>query len=380
MGKIIAIANQKGGVGKTTTAVNLSSCLSVLQKKVLLIDTDPQANATHALGFLTNHIQYGTFEFLDGSLKSKNYISKIPETNPFDFIPTKINLALFETQPKNNIEFYKLKNALADIKNDYDFIIIDCSPNLGLLLLNALCAADSVLIPVQCEYFAFEGLKKILKTFKTVRSNYNAKLDIEGILLTMFNPNQNMDQDVKKQVESYFHELMLDTIIYRNIKLTEAPSHGKSIYEYNINSKGAINYLNLANEIILINNSALSNTNKRLGKSLSDILKEDYLNDIDFIVNINTTNESTSFEKNFNTLIGLSKGIIKERLGLTYNDIHSNVWMFRINERFSFLKKNYLYIYFKNSKAVRVELKRLKQNEEKNKLLLEKYTSNKPLS
>lgn len=374
MSKIIAVANQKGGVGKTTTAVNLSSSLAVLDNSVLLIDADPQANTSHGLGFISKQVTNGTYELLQQTVNVSNCIKSVKETHPFDIIPTKINLALFETLPNTTINLFKLKNILDPIRHHYNFIIIDCSPNLGLLMLNVLCASDSIIVPVQCEYFAFEGLKKIFGTYKTIYNNYNSKLDIEGILLTMYNPNQKMDAHVKSQVEHYFEDLLFETIIYRNIKLSEAPSHGKSIYEYNNSSKGAINYLNLANEILLKNNRTLSDTNKKLGKSLSDILQEDSIDDIEFIVNLKQSKVQETKAPSFNNLVGLTKGHIKQRLGLTFNDMHSNVWMYRINDGFNLFKKNYLYIYFQNSKVVFSELKRFKQNEEKNRILLEKYT------
>ena len=373
MGKIIAIANQKGGVGKTTTAINLASGLGLLQKKVLLIDSDPQGNASQALGLSATDIKKSTLDLLENTYKSSECISNFQETHYIDVIPTKINLASFETKPNSSFFIGKLKWALKDLKHNYDFIIIDCCPNLGLILLNILHASDSILIPVQCEYFAYDGLKKILRTFKSIKSNHNPNLDIEGILLTMYNDRQKMDKDVKNQVQSYFKDLVFNTIIHRNVRLTEAPSHKKSIYDYDNDSTGAINYLNLANEIILKNVNNVSEDKNTLGKSLASILKEDYVNDIEFIVNLSSSDNNKKDSGDVN-LKGFTKNNVKEKLGLVYNDIHSNVWMYRINDRFNILKKNYLYIYFKDSKVIHTELKWLKMNKEKMDLALEKYT------
>ena len=378
MGKIIAVTNQKGGVGKTTTAINLSSCLSVLEKKTLLIDADPQANTTHGLGIDTSRINKSLFDLLQNPTNISECIITTENNENLDIIPTKISLARFETQPNTKFNLFRLQKALDQVKGNYDYIIVDCSPSLGLLLLNVLCAADSILIPLQCEHFAFEGLQKIFKTFKTVRNNYNSKLDIEGILITMYNPNQKNDANIRSQVINYFNDIVLNTIIYRDVKLSEAPSHGKSIYDYNSNSKGAINYLNLGNEIILRNHNQVDNKKGKLGKSLSDILKEDNIEDIDFIVNFKSSpNNDEKTNSKDDGFIGLTKEEVKKKLGLTYNDMYSDVWMFRISQKFSFLKKNYLYIYFENSKVFYTELKLLKQNSEKNEILLNKYKNQK---
>ena len=376
MGKIIAIANQKGGVGKTTTAINLASSLAALHKNVLLIDADPQANATSGLGFESNDFACGTYKFMEGLCRAADCILKISEDNEFYFIPTKIDLALLETKRKITANVNKLKNTIALIKEDYDFIIIDCPPSLGLILLNVFNASDSILIPVQCEFYAFQGLNKLLRTFKTVKKTFNANLDIEGILLTMYNPNLSVSNEIKSQVEAHFDFLVLNTLIHRNVKLSEAPSHGKSILSYSRNSVGASNYLNLANEISIKNDHNVSDDSKKLGKSLSQILKEDTIDDIDFIVNINDHSNKTTEKYNFNDLIGYSKENVKQKLGLLFNDPNSDIWMYRLNDGFNVLKKNYLYLYFKNSKVFHIELKRFKQNEEKTLANLEKLTQN----
>ncbi len=250
MGKIIAIANQKGGVGKTTTSVNLAASLGVLEKKVLLIDADPQANATSGLGLNVEEIEYGTYQVLEHTVLAKDTIKKTTSPN-VDIIPAHIDLVAIEIElvDKQNRE-YMLKTALNEIKNDYDFILIDCAPSLGLITLNSLVAADSVIIPIQCEYFALEGLGKLLNTIKSVQKLHNQNLDIEGLLLTMFDSRLRLSNQVVDEVRKHFSSMVFDTIIRRNTRLGEAPSYGESIIAYDATSKGAINYLNLAQELL----------------------------------------------------------------------------------------------------------------------------------
>lgn len=250
MGKIIAIANQKGGVGKTTTSVNLAASLGVLEKKVLLIDADPQANATSGLGIDVESVETGTYQILEHSNTPQEAI--IHSTSPnVDVIPAHIDLVAIEIElvDKENRE-YMLKQALESIKNDYDYILIDCAPSLGLLTLNALTAADSVIIPIQCEYFALEGLGKLLNTIKSVQKIHNAQLDIEGLLLTMYDSRLRLSNQVVEEVQKHFSEMVFKTIIQRNVKLSEAPSFGESIIGFDATSKGAANYISLAEEII----------------------------------------------------------------------------------------------------------------------------------
>jgi chromosome partitioning protein len=253
MGKIIAIANQKGGVGKTTTSVNLAASLGVLEKKVLLIDADPQANATSGLGIDVDSVEVGTYQLLEHSATAKEAIIKTDSPN-LDIIPAHIDLVAIEIElvDKEKRE-YMLKEAIQDLKNDYDFILIDCAPSLGLLTLNALTAADSVLIPIQCEYFALEGLGKLLNTVKSVQKIHNTNLDIEGLLLTMYDSRLRLSNQVVDEVKKHFNEMVFKTIIQRNVRLSEAPSYGESIITYDAGSKGANNYLSLAEEIITKN-------------------------------------------------------------------------------------------------------------------------------
>jgi chromosome partitioning protein len=250
MGKIIAIANQKGGVGKTTTSVNLAASLGVLEKKVLLIDADPQANATSGLGIDVEEVEFGTYQLFEHSVSAKECIHKTNSPN-LDMIPAHIDLVAIEIElVDQDARESMLKKVVEPLKEKYDFILIDCAPSLGLLTLNALTASDSVLIPIQCEYFALEGLGKLLNTIKSVQKIHNNKLDIEGLLLTMYDSRLRLSNQVVEEVQKHFGEMVFDTIIQRNVRLSEAPSYGESIINYDAGSKGASNYLSLAEEII----------------------------------------------------------------------------------------------------------------------------------
>jgi chromosome partitioning protein len=253
MGKVIAIANQKGGVGKTTTSVNLAAALGVLEKNVLLIDADPQANASSGLGIDIEQVNSGTYELLEHEEQAENVIVKTQSPN-LDIIPSHIDLVAVEVELVNKPKReYMLKEAIKDVKDKYDYIIIDCAPSLGLITLNALTAADSVIVPIQCEYFALEGLGKLLNTIKNVQKIHNKDLNIEGLLLTMYDARLKLSNQVVDEVKKHFGDMVFNTVIQRNVRLSEAPSFGESILDYDATSKGAVNYLNLADELIANN-------------------------------------------------------------------------------------------------------------------------------
>jgi chromosome partitioning protein len=253
MGKTIAIANQKGGVGKTTTAINLAASFAVLEFKTLIVDADPQANATSGLGYDPKEIENSIYECIMDGVEPAQAILKTTTPN-LELLPAHIDLVGAEIEMINLSNRERMmKQVVEKVKNDYDFILIDCSPSLGLITVNALTASDSVIVPVQCEYFALEGLGKLLNTIKIVQSRLNPQLDIEGILLTMFDSRLRLSKQVVEEVKTHFQQLVFDTIITRNTRLSEAPSHGETIIMHDAASAGAINYLNLAREILVKN-------------------------------------------------------------------------------------------------------------------------------
>jgi len=282
MGKVIVIANQKGGVGKTTTAMNLAASLGVLEKKILVIDADPQANATSGLGFDPRNITQGVYECIINEVEPQDIILKSSTPN-LDIIPAHIDLVGAEVEMINLPNREKMMRMMIDkVKDLYDFILIDCSPSLGLITINALAAADSVIIPVQCEYFALEGLGKLLNTIKIVQTRINNELVIEGILLTMYDTRLRLSNQVVDEVKTHFQDLVFDTIIQRNTKLGEAPSHGESIIMFDASSRGAINYLNLAREVLQKNNL----TQMSQEEKIMDTVKDAALNE-DEKINVN---------------------------------------------------------------------------------------------
>ncbi len=254
MGKIISIANQKGGVGKTTSAINLCASLAALEFKTLLVDADPQANASSGVGYNPREVQNSIYECMVDGIDARSCILDT-EINYLYILPSHIDLVGAEIEMVNlEQRETKMKIALEPIKNDFDFIIIDCSPSLGLITINALTASDSIIIPVQCEYFALEGLGKLLNTIKIIQSRLNTSLEIEGILLTMYDARLRLSNQVVEEVSTHFKNIVFETLIPRNIKLSESPSFGLPAIAHDADSKGAISYLNLAKEILAKNN------------------------------------------------------------------------------------------------------------------------------
>ncbi len=253
MGKIISVANQKGGVGKTTTTVNLGASLGALEKKVLLVDADPQANATSSLGLNNDDFEINIYQVFEHIGDIKKSIIKTNSPNLF-IIPSHIDLVAVEIElvDKPNREMM-LKNALNKVSDEFDYILIDCPPSLGLITLNALSASNSIIIPIQCEYFALEGLGKLLNTIKSIQKIHNNSLEIEGMLLTMYDSRLRLSKQVVEEVKKHFYNMVFNTIISRNVRLGEAPSFGETIINYDASSKGANNYLKFAEELILKN-------------------------------------------------------------------------------------------------------------------------------
>lgn len=254
-GKIITLANQKGGVGKTTSAINIAASLAILEYKTLLVDADPQANATSGVGVDIKSVKTSLYECLVNEVKARDVIIETDTPNLY-LLPSHLDLVGAEIELINHPSREKIfKQLLEEVKKDYDFIIVDCSPSLGLITVNALTAADSVLIPVQCEYFALEGLGKLLNTIKIVQSRLNPKLEIEGIVLTMYDSRLRLSNQVVDEIRRHFENIVFDTVIQRNTRLGEAPSFGKPAIMYDADSTGSINYMNLVREILQRNNA-----------------------------------------------------------------------------------------------------------------------------
>lgn len=359
MGKIIAICNQKGGVGKTTTCVNLAGALGILEKKVLVIDTDPQANASISFGHSAVDLNNAALNFM--SFVSIIKINKIKTNTPnVDLIPYYKDFNFFDSSNK-----LRFKKALDEIKSLYDYIIIDCVPFFKSKNLEILLSSNSVLIPIQCDYFALEGLHNFLKTIKHIKKKNNSKLEIEGFLLTMFDSRLNLSKKIVLFIQEHFKTMVFKTIIHRTTKLALAPKLGKTIFDYDISSRGASNYLSLANE--LINNNAQnieyenfknsSFNDKKFDlistvKSASEVLEQKYLD--------KESDTKSSGIINYFELIGLTKLKVKYFLGLENNTFDDDIWIFKKKQEQSILKKKYYYFYFEDGTLVNVTEKRFK--------------------
>jgi chromosome partitioning protein len=359
--KVIAIANQKGGVGKTTTAINLSSALGILKQTVLLIDVDPQANATSGLGIITKNNNNSVINLFQGNLNIDQCILDTHSPN-LKIIPGSIKLAEIEIDIKNP-NLNRLKIALERIKNNFDFVIIDCSPSLGYLTLNSFVASDSIVIPIQCEFFALDGLRKLLSTFKSIKKSFNNNLSIEGILITMYDERLSHNNHIALELKKHFEELIFKTVIKRNTSLSEAPSFGVNVFNYKVNSEGSTNYLNLCREIM--KNQSLDKQTS-LGKKMFQIMKETeetiLLDPCIEDRNLDHFKVFSLGDENFDKLYGCTKKEVSDQLGLVYNDIHTDLWMYRIRNKTSLFRKNFLYVYFDKNKVNLIKLRRFKFN------------------
>ncbi|MFY7671435.1 ParA family protein [Tenacibaculum sp. MEBiC06402] len=354
MGKIISICNQKGGVGKTTTCVNLSAALGILEKKVLVIDTDPLANATISFGFDSKKLNNPSLEFMDFTSVIRNNIIKTDSPN-VDLLPFIEDLNLFK-KTNGTSKFHK---ALQSIQKSYDYILIDCVPFFKVKNLDILTSSDSVIIPVQCDYYALEGLHKFLKTIRFTQKKLNPNLRIEGFLLTMYDKRINLSNQVVNYVRNYFGDLVFKTVINRNTKITQAPGYGKSVLQFDINCDGAKCYLQLASELIskepIISETPLIPEEKETifnSKQLSKTISEELENFTLFEKVLQSTSSSiektaNTLPKNLDSLVNLQKSYIKKILGSCYKNHLENVWVYKIKKK-GFFKKKFLFLYFKN--------------------------------
>lgn len=374
MNTIYTICNQKGGVGKTTTCVNLGAALGILEKKVLIIDTDPQAHSILSFGIDPPGPVSETLQFMQYTSNIKNNIMSTKSPN-VDVLPLQKKLQSFKITIKDNKQqLFVLKQSLKQLKAHYDYILIDCVPFLHSDTFSILIASDAVIVPVQSDYYGMEGLHRFLKTVRFIQQNYHKDLDIEGFLLTMYNSRLNSSKSISVEMSKHFKELVFYTKIHRNVAISEAPSHGKSIIDFDVSSKGAQDYLNLANELIFKNERASTALHSSENDPLIVLKKEFKSGLVDvFEKECNVDSIETVFNKlyennykyeisitNYTALVGLSKAQINFKLGLCYNDINSNVWMYRLKDISKITKKRFLYIYFSENIATLSILKRFK--------------------
>lgn len=368
MGKIIAIINQKGGVGKTTTAINLAASFGVLERKTLLIDADPQGNTTSSFrkdhkifDFETLHL----FNSMESDIETKQFITT--NISNLNLIPTTIKLLNLELNQKNlKGTNYELHQSLQKLKNKYEYIVIDCGPSLNFITSSFLSNCDSVLIPIQCEFYAFIGLKELFKVLKTIREKYNPHIEIEGLLITMYDQRLLFSKHIINEIKKTFGSFVFKSIIPRTIKISEAQNHRKTLVEYDSTCTSTINYLSLAAEIIEKKMEHMSKF--KLDKNLHQILTEnEELNETVSVLEnlaLNKTNGiSDEYIKNLHKLLGLNKRDICFILGDTFNDKFSNVWMYRIQYKGILQNKKYLYLYFENEKVFSFETTYFKKSE-----------------
>ena len=334
MGKIISITNLKGGVGKTTTSINFAASLAVLEKKTLIIDADPQGNTTSAFGAYPQHTGTYTIDLFNFS-NGHQILPFVTNSSNLHLIATTIKLTSLEINGKNlHGTSHELKMALDSLKTKYDYIIVDCGPSMNFITTSFLCFSNSVIIPIQCEYFALHGLSNLFKTIKAIKKNYNYLLEIEGILITMYDKRLNFSNLIVNEIRKNFESLVFSTIIPRNVKLAESQVHEKTIIEYDATCIGAEKYLSLASEIIE-NNTNMNEFN--LGKKIDDIIEESTkINDLTSIFDQLPINKSTDrfklYSNNYDKLKGLNKKDIKAIFGDSFNPHYSNEWMYRLNE------------------------------------------------
>nr|WP_321411295.1 ParA family protein [uncultured Allomuricauda sp.] len=358
MGKIIATANLKGGVGKTTSSINLAASLATLGHKVLVIDADPQAHASFGVGI--EHVDHGLYQLLSNRANFTQCINRT--ANPlFDIVPSNIGLSRFELDRKSHQNYFTIKETLRPIKEEYDYLIIDSPPALGMILLNVLAACDSILVVLQCEYFAFRGLTKLFETVKSIRENINPGIDIEGILITMYNSIITEHKHIRATILQHFGDMTFNTVVSRNIRLAEASALGKSVIEHDPSSSGANNYLQLAHEMVGRNLTI----NSHFSELLSEIVDENSIHNVEFLLQLESIFKLKGMKHRtgeYDDLIGMSKHRVKEKLGLLYNDMNCDVWMYRITKELRLLKKNYLYLIFKDGKVIHYSLRRVRYN------------------
>ena len=368
MGKIIVIINQKGGVGKTTTAINLAASFGVLEKKTILIDADPQGNTTSSFTINNKTIDFETlhlFNSKNNNIETATFHST--NNSNLTLIPTSIKLLNLELNRKNlKGTNFELHQSLQELKKNYDYIIIDCGPSLNFITSSFLSNCDSVLIPIQCEFYAFIGLRELFKVIKTIREKYNPDIEIEGLLITMYDNRLLFSKHIINEIKKTFGPFVFNSIIPRTIKISEAQNHRKTLVEYDATCTATNNYLSLASEIIEKKIAYMSKF--KIDKNLHQILteNEDLNETISFLENLALTKSkgiSKEYVENLHKLLGLNKKDVCFILGDAFNDKFSDVWMYRLQHKGIIQNKKYLYLYFENEKVISFETTFFKKSE-----------------